>query len=125
MWLAPLLQVLVLAAVEPPVGGTPPAAAPARPVPSFYTRQALFAIPFHLNRPAHLIHEPIEVQLYVSNDHGATWHLYAKMEPAKGQFLFRAAGDGEFWFSVRHGGPSQPAARRRRSARGRADRLRR
>ena len=123
MWLAPLLQVLVLAAVGPPAGGSPPVAAPASPVPAFYTRQALFAIPFHLNRPAHAIREPIEVQLYVSNNRGATWHLTASRSRARGNSSL-AGGDGEFWFSVQTVDRCCRAARRW-SSRGRADRLRR
>ena len=122
MWLAPLLHVLVLAAVAPAAGGNPPAA-PASAVPAFYTRQALFAIPFHLNRPAHTIRDPIDVQLYVSNNHGAVWHLYATTEPAKGQFLFRGWGWRILVLGA-HGRPPRPAARRCSSRRG-ADRLRR
>ena len=51
MWLAPLLQVLVLGAVGAPAGGNPAATAPASPVPTFHSRAAVFAIPFHVHLP--------------------------------------------------------------------------
>ena len=110
MWLAPLLQVLLLAAAAPAAGGQPPAAAPAS-VPTFYSREARFAIPYHLNRPARVSHEAVEVQLYFSADHGGAWQFYDKVNPAAARFLFRAPSDGEYWFTVRtvdHGG--QPSA---------------
>jgi hypothetical protein len=95
MWLAPLVQVLILTAVEPA------AAAPASPVPTFYSREARFAIPYHLNRPSRLSREPAEVQLYFSTDRGGQWQFYSKVAPAAGRFLFRAPIDGEYWFTVR------------------------
>ena len=75
--------------------------APAAPGTIYYTRQTLFAIPFHMDRPDRILREPVQVQLYVSGDRGASWQLYAKAEPARQQFLFRAGVDGEFWFLLR------------------------
>ena len=80
--------------------GNPPPAAPARPIPTF-TNRTVFTIPFHIDRPARIAQEPVEVQLYVSSNRGVAWQLYSKTEPAKGLFLVRAAMDGEYWFLVR------------------------
>ena len=101
MWLAPLVQVLLLAAAAPPAGGQPPAAAPVSSVPIFYSREARFAIPYHLNRPARMARELAEVQLYFSTNGGGTWQFYSKVDPVTGRFLFRAPNDGEYWFTVR------------------------
>jgi hypothetical protein len=78
----------------------PPPTAPGAPAP-VYTRQTLFAIPFRIDRPDRITAEPVEVQLYVSGDRGGHWDLYRKTAPARGQFLFRAGMDGEYWFAVR------------------------
>ena len=101
MWLAPLVQVLLLAAAAPPAGGQPPAAAPVSSVPIFYSREARFAIPYHLNRPARTARELAEVQLYFSTNGGGAWQFYSKVDPTSGRFLFRAPSDGEYWFTVR------------------------
>ncbi len=98
MWLAPLLQVLVLGAVGTSAGGSPAATAPASPVPTFHSRAAVFAIPFHVHRPAGAVQAPVEVQLYVSADRGGSWQSYSKVDPAKGQFVFRAARTGNIGF---------------------------
>ena len=99
MWLAPLVHLLALVAADPrPLGNPPPA--PTGPAPTF-TNRTVFTIPFHIERPARLAQEPVEVQLYVSSNRGGAWQLYGKTEPAKGLFLVRAAVDGEYWFCVR------------------------
>lgn len=41
-----------------------------------------------------------ELHLYVSQDRGANWKLYAKESPAAGYFTFRAVADGEYWFAL-------------------------
>jgi hypothetical protein len=67
-----------------------------------YTRQTYFAIPFRVDAStANSRREPIQVLLYVSTNRGATWELNSQVEPEKGNFLFRAANDGEFWFILR------------------------
>jgi hypothetical protein len=100
MWLAPIVQLLALSAADPQAVGAPAAAAPALPAP-IYWRETLFAIPFHIDRPARVAQEPTEVQLYVSGDRGARWDLYKKLPPTQQRFLFRAGCDGEYWFCVR------------------------
>lgn len=75
------------------------------------TRQSLFAIPFQMNDTSRQSRDPVRVLLYVSTNRGATWELNAQTEATKQQFLFRAGGDGEFWFILRTslgGEPSQP-----------------
>lgn len=72
------------------------------PVPkSIATRQTIFAIPFQISPHEEAGRQAVEVQLYVSANRGARWDLYSRVEPARGQFLFRAGGDGEYWFLIR------------------------
>jgi hypothetical protein len=104
MWLKPLVCVMALAVAAPLPAGNPTASTlppAAAVVPIEYTKQKAFAIPFHISRPERISEEPIEVQLYVSGDRGASWQLYRTVDPVKQQFMFRAANDGEFWFLVR------------------------
>ncbi len=65
------------------------------------TRQSVFSIPFRIEGVGSTAAEPVEVQLFVSRNRGATWQLYSKVQPAARRFVFRAAGDGEYWFLVR------------------------
>ena len=65
MWMATILQILALGAVDPAA----PLAASAAPAP-IYWRQSLFSIPFHIDRPDQATQEAVEVQLYVSADKG-------------------------------------------------------
>ncbi len=96
MWVASILQVLALGAVDPAA----PLAASAAPAP-IYWRQTLFSIPFHVERPNQPGQEPVQVQLYVSPDRGRRWDNWRQAEPQAGHFLFRAGADGEYWFDVR------------------------
>ena len=65
------------------------------------TRQALFAIPFRIERSSDPVWQPVEAQLYVSTDRGAHWRQYTKAPTTQKQFTFRAGGDGEYWFAIR------------------------
>lgn len=51
------------------------------------------------------VREPKEaacVQLYVSDNRGATWALYSEIAPDKDAFVFfPKRGDGEYWFTAR------------------------
>lgn len=85
MWVASILQVLALGAVDPAA----PLAASAAPAP-IYWRQTLFSIPFHVERPNQPGQEPVQVQLYVSPDRGRRWDNWRQAEPQAGHFLFRA-----------------------------------
>jgi hypothetical protein len=69
-------------------------------VPLFPTRQSAFDIPFQIEETAPGA-EHVEVQLHVSENRGATWHLVAKAKPDEGRFSYKAAHDGELWFLVR------------------------
>lgn len=42
-----------------------------------------------------------EIQLHVSADLGKTWHLYYRVKPTDKYFPFKAAADGEYWFTTR------------------------
>ncbi len=65
------------------------------------TRQTFFAIPFQVNAGSQPGTEAAEVQLYVSADQGRSWQFYDRVAPERGQFLFRTARDGEYWFVIR------------------------
>ena len=96
MWMASILQVLALGAVDPAA----PLAASAAPAP-IYWRQTLFSIPFHVEHPDRISQEPVQVQLHVSPDRGVHWDNWRQAPPQKGYFLFKAGTDGEYWFDVR------------------------
>jgi hypothetical protein len=97
MWLEPLSRLLVSLAL---LGQTAATAPPAAPEP-LVTRQSVFAIPFRVDRVDDPTRQPVELQLYVSTDRGARWQLYSKVQPSQQHFLFRAGGDGEYWFAIR------------------------
>jgi hypothetical protein len=69
-----------------------------------YTRQSLFAIPFRMNPAYPSARTAAQVLLYVSTDRGRTWQFHSRTEPDKGQFIFRAGNDGEYWFLIRTAG---------------------
>lgn len=94
MWSTTIVSLLALAAQPAPAAshnwiGEPIA-----------TRQLAFTIPYQIERPQQISHEPAEVQLHVSSDRGANWRLSTKVDPAQGSFYFRAPADGEYWFTV-------------------------
>lgn len=91
MWLSHLL---IAAAIVSQSGA---GAAPATTV----TRHRTFAIPYRLNQVDEAAKQPVEVQLYVSSDRGANWRFYAKAPTTQEHFMFRAGGDGEYWFAIR------------------------
>jgi hypothetical protein len=100
MDLASIVGMLALAVSTGGADGLAPGAQETLPEP-ISTRQNLFSIPFHVDQPGQPDQEPVEVQLHVSVDRGATWHFYSKVQPKRGYFLFRAGGDGQFWFLIR------------------------
>ncbi|MFV2066118.1 MAG: hypothetical protein ACC645_04005 [Pirellulales bacterium] len=60
-----------------------------------------FTIPFRVHVGPSETVAPAEIWLYVSTDHGVSWSHVATDDPQAGRFVFRAAGDGEYWFSLR------------------------
>jgi hypothetical protein len=110
MGLASFAQWLVLAvaATEAAIEPAPSAADLPEPI---FTRQTLFSIPFQIDTAGDPARQAAEVQLHVSTDRGRTWQNFMSVEPARSQFLFRAAGDGQYWFQVRtldHSGKIRP-----------------
>ena len=73
-----------------------PMDAPSPAVPVVFHRQDTFAIPFAVNQDSPT---PVDVILYASGDLGATWDVYARQPTTQKQFVFRAARDGEYWFT--------------------------
>lgn len=100
MWLASLVQLLVLMVPAPPSATAWTGASAVLPKP-IATRQSVFSIPFQIAKADAPNQQAVEVLLYVSANRGARWDLYGRVEPSKGQFLFRAGGDGEYWFLIR------------------------
>jgi hypothetical protein len=76
-----------------------PRFATAGEAPTIYNKNRSFRIPFHVeeaDRP-----RLREVQLWLSEDSGFTWHPVGRTTPDRPAFTFRAQRDGEFWFAVR------------------------
>jgi hypothetical protein len=71
---------------------------PAPELKPWVSRQTSFNIPFTVDLSRGT---PREVQLFVSQDAGKTWHFYSRQVPTGKSFPFRAAGDGDFWFASR------------------------
>lgn len=65
------------------------------------TRQTAFTIPFRIEPPESPTAQPVEVQLHVSSNSGASWEVAARVKPDKAAFVFRAPRDGEYWYSIR------------------------
>lgn len=76
-------------------------------LPTRYSREATFDIPFKFDQ-ANV--KGFEVFLYVSVDRGGTWNWYGRQPADALKIPFRAARDGEYWFSsVTVPGGTQPA----------------
>jgi hypothetical protein len=67
--------------------------------PAVYSRQNVFPIPFRIEGGSAAAKG--EVQLYLSEDRGATWQIAGRAPLTGTQFNFRANRDGEHWFMVR------------------------
>jgi len=65
------------------------------------TRQDWFSIPFQIAPAGRPERQPVEVQLYVSDDEGRTWQLHDRVDPQAGQVSFQAPSDGRYCFCVR------------------------
>jgi len=77
-----------------------PAGADASPKPT-HTSKSRFRIPFRFDSAALQRMNAREVQLHVSRDRGATWDLAQTLPVDGGKFDYQAAGNGEYWFSVK------------------------
>jgi hypothetical protein len=75
-------------------------------VPLVYHRQSTFAIPFAVNQNSAT---PTDIILYASSDLGATWDPYSRQPTTQKQFVFRAARDGEYWFTSQLVGSGLPS----------------
>jgi hypothetical protein len=84
----------------PLVRGHSPQEPPAAPLVTA-TRQHGFLIPFRIEPPRTPQEQPVEVQLHASGDQGATWEIADRVKPEKGNFVYRAAHDGEYWYAIR------------------------
>lgn len=88
---------------QSPDGGVAEERVPPR---SIYSCQPMFAIPFTLDR-AEVNSQ--DVLLFVSADSGRNWRLYGRQPAAQSRFVFRANGDGDYWFASRTTAPGMPA----------------
>ena len=66
-----------------------------------YTSKVHFRIPFRYDTAEMERLQAREVQLFMSNDHGAHWRMVDKANPRGDHFDFQAPCDGEYWFAVR------------------------
>ncbi|MEW4489659.1 hypothetical protein AB1L42_16375 [Thalassoglobus sp. JC818] len=77
-----------------------------------FSKSNKFRIPFDFD-PAELKRLGAnEIQLFVSDNRGASWKRHESVDPAANSFVFKAQSDGEYWFSVRTlaaGGLTYPA----------------
>lgn len=62
-----------------------------------YSRFTLFRIPFQADTSGRFK----QIQLYVSQDQGKSWHPVVTVTPDQRYFDFRASQDGLYWFAVR------------------------
>jgi hypothetical protein len=62
-----------------------------------YSRFTLFRIPFQADVGGRIK----QLQLYVSQDQGKSWHPVVTVTPEQRHFDFRAPQDGLYWFAVR------------------------
>jgi len=65
------------------------------------TRHSVLTIPFRIGTTNVPTHQPVEVQLFVSANRGASWIPAGAVRPEAGKIIYRAAKDGEYWFCVR------------------------
>ena len=86
--------VIALASYGDAMGAEPTASA----LKPWVSRQTTFNIPFTVDLTRGM---PREVQLFVSQDAGKTWHFYGRQVPTAKSFPFRASSDGDFWFASR------------------------
>lgn len=66
--------------------------------PAVFLSTAQFQIPFSIDPSGT---QPTAVQLFVSTDEGKTWQQQGSVSPEAGHFDFRAAAEGNYWFTVR------------------------
>jgi hypothetical protein len=64
-------------------------------------RRAEFDIPFVVDRSSDPAWQPVQAELYFSDDRGAHWRLYDRVAAEQRYFRVRARGDGEYWFAMR------------------------
>lgn len=77
-----------------------------------YSKTNKFKIPFQYDQFELKKLGATEIQLYVSDNQGASWKLHETVKPDGGKFSYQSPQDGEFWFSVRTlaaGGLTYPA----------------
>lgn len=100
MWLMSFVQMVTIsaAAAEVSVDRTPSADGLPRLA---ATRRTTFSIPFRVDRSLNAVGAPREVLLYVSTDQGATWRHCDSARADQSDFVYRAEGEGEYWFQVR------------------------
>ena len=96
MWMASILQVLALGAVDPAA----PLAASAAPAP-IYWRQTLFSIPFHVEHPIGSPRNRSKSSCTYRRTGVCIGTIGDRPSHKKGYFLFKAGVDGEYWFDVR------------------------
>lgn len=72
-----------------------PRVAAAAEAPTIYHKYRSFRIPFVIDEAERA--KLREVQLWLSEDSGFTWHPVGRTTPDRPAFTYRAQRDGEFW----------------------------
>ena len=103
--LTPILIACLFVRIEPAAHGDSTTASPAAvqttlPEPMFW-RQLAFSIPFKVTPVAAADQQPVQIRLYVSTNQGNRWDVAQSVSPQERSFMFRATGDGEYWFLIR------------------------
>jgi hypothetical protein len=75
-----------------------PRANSTRPLP---TRRTALTIPFRIGATQNATQQPVEVQLFTSENQGASWNHVASVKPEAAKLVYQAPRDGEYWFCVR------------------------
>lgn len=73
----------------------------AEAVKPLHTNHTRFSVNFELPAASAAKDEPRQVELHVSSDQGATWHVAGTAKPTDRRILFAAPADGEYWFMPR------------------------
>ncbi len=66
-----------------------------------FTNKPRFRIPFRFDTAEMQRLRPREIQLFVSQDRGASWRHMQSANPNAGRFDFEATHDDEYWFAVK------------------------
>lgn len=68
---------------------------------AIFSNSPKFKIPFQFDENELKKIGAKEIELYTSDNQGASWRLHEAVSPQESGFVYEAVSDGEYWFSVR------------------------